>query len=180
VAEQVFVLRVRHAREPSAASNNLRRYSDAWFAAAKHRKDGDVTARFPRRKRRLVPVRFRYGTFTIEQRRVRLATARGCRPLCVRLGREAPYPGEQVRSLTLLNEGRRLFVEVTAEVPIATYEPGCDSRHRDLAGGANIARRDMEPSGDRCRGGGRLSKGRDTGQEDVDAGEELFAVVVLA
>src|SRR5947208_1800755 len=30
------------------------------------------------------------------------------------------------------------------------------------------------------RGGGRLPKGCDTGQEDVGAGEELFAVVVLA
>jgi hypothetical protein len=74
------------------AEGVLRRYSDAWFAAVKRRKNGDVTARFPRRKRRLVPVRFRYGSFVIESRRVRLATARRCPPLWVRLDREVPYP----------------------------------------------------------------------------------------
>jgi hypothetical protein len=30
-----------------------RRYSDAWFAAAKRRRAGDTTARFPRRRRAL-------------------------------------------------------------------------------------------------------------------------------
>ncbi|MCW3820917.1 transposase, partial [Micromonospora sp. DR5-3] len=35
-----------------------------------------------------------------------------------------PYPVEQVRSVTLLCEGGRLFFDVTAEVPVATYPPG--------------------------------------------------------
>ncbi|MEV0401332.1 hypothetical protein [Actinoallomurus sp. NPDC050550] len=43
-----------------------RRYSDAWFATAKRRKDGDASVRFPRRKRRLMPVRYYHGTFTLE------------------------------------------------------------------------------------------------------------------
>jgi hypothetical protein len=34
------------------ARSVLRRYSDAWFAAAKRRNAGDLTARFPRRRRR--------------------------------------------------------------------------------------------------------------------------------
>ena len=42
----------------------------------------------------------------------------------MRLDRDVPYPAEQVRSVTLINEGRRLFVEVTAEVPVATYPSG--------------------------------------------------------
>ncbi|GAA4639361.1 RNA-guided endonuclease TnpB family protein [Actinoallomurus vinaceus] len=116
------------------AEGVLRRYSDAWFAAAKRRKNGDATARFPRRKRRLVPVRFRYGCFVIEDQRVRLATARGHPPLWVRLDREVPYPAEQIRSVTLLNEGRRLFVEMTAEIPVATYPPGCEPDSSRMAG----------------------------------------------
>ncbi|MDZ5443357.1 hypothetical protein U2F26_11530 [Micromonospora sp. 4G57] len=48
------------------ARSVLRRFSDAWFAAAKRRKDGDVSARFPRRRRGLVPVRWYHGTFTLD------------------------------------------------------------------------------------------------------------------
>jgi transposase len=106
------------------AEGVLRRYCDAWFAAAKRRKAGEATVRFPRRKRRLVPVRFRYGTFTLQERRLRLAIAQGCPPLWVRLDRNVPYPAEQVRWVTLVNEGCRLFVDVTAEVPVAAYPPG--------------------------------------------------------
>jgi hypothetical protein len=47
------------------ARSVLRRYSDAWFQAAKRRKQQE-SARFPRRKRRLVPVRFYSGTFLIQ------------------------------------------------------------------------------------------------------------------
>jgi hypothetical protein len=37
------------------ARSVLRRYSDAWFAAAKKRENGDTAARFPRRRRSLSP-----------------------------------------------------------------------------------------------------------------------------
>jgi IS605 OrfB family transposase len=110
--------------QSQCAEGVLRSYSDAWFATAMRRRDGDATARYPRRKRRLVPIRFRHGAFALEGRRLRLATARGCPPLWVRLDRDAPYPPEQIRSITLLNEACRLYVEVTAEVPVATYPPG--------------------------------------------------------
>ena len=43
--------------DTTGARSVLRRYSDAWFAAAKRPWAGDVTARFPRRRRRMVPVR---------------------------------------------------------------------------------------------------------------------------
>jgi len=46
-----------------AARSVLKRYSDAWFQAAKRRKAGQQDAGFPRRKRALVPVRFYCGTF---------------------------------------------------------------------------------------------------------------------
>jgi hypothetical protein len=39
------------------ARSVLRRYSDAWFATAGRRKDGDKTARHPRRRRGLVSAR---------------------------------------------------------------------------------------------------------------------------
>src|SRR5262249_12895892 len=47
------------------ARSVLRRYSDAWFAAAQRRRDGDRSARFPRRRRALMPVRWYHGTFTL-------------------------------------------------------------------------------------------------------------------
>jgi putative transposase len=99
----------------------LRRFSDAWFAAAKRRRAGDDTARFPRRRRALVPVRWYHGTFTLDGRHLRLPTAAGRRPLRVRLDRAVPYPAGQVRSVTLLAEGGRLWLEVTAEIPVTAY-----------------------------------------------------------
>ncbi|GLY82338.1 hypothetical protein Airi02_002700 [Actinoallomurus iriomotensis] len=112
----------------------LRRYSDAWFATAKRRKDGDVAARFPRRKRGLMPVRYYHGTFTLKGRRLRLPAGRRCAPLWVRWDRQVPYPPEQVRSVTLVAEGGRLFVDVTAEVRSATYRRGREPDPERVAG----------------------------------------------
>ncbi|WP_187414037.1 transposase, partial [Micromonospora sp. MP36] len=75
-------------------------------------------------RRALMPVRWHHGTFTLDGRRVRIPTAQNSPPLWIRLAREVPYPVEQVRSVTLLCEGGRLFLDVTAEVPVATYPPG--------------------------------------------------------
>jgi len=108
----------------TGARSVLRRYSDAWFAAAKRRKAGDASARFPRRRRGLVPVRWYAGTFRLEDRVLRLPTARDSAPLVVRLDRDPPYPADQVRSVTLVCEAGRLQVEVTAEVPVAAYAGG--------------------------------------------------------
>ena len=110
--------------DTKGARSVLRRYSDAWFAAARRRKAGDTSARFPRRRRGLVPVRWYAGTFTLAGRVLRLPVARGCAPLVVRLDRDLPYPAEQVRSVTLLYEAGRLHVDVTAEVPVAVYPDG--------------------------------------------------------
>ncbi|PWU50340.1 hypothetical protein DLJ47_24355, partial [Micromonospora sp. S4605] len=52
----------------------------------------------------------------------------------MRLSREVPYPIEQVRSITLLCEGGRLFLDVTAEVPITAYLPGEEPDPGRLAG----------------------------------------------
>ena len=67
--------------ESVGARSVLRRYSDAWFAAAQRRRGGDMRARFPRRRRALVPLRLYHGTFTLEGRRLRLSAARGRPPL---------------------------------------------------------------------------------------------------
>ena len=107
------------------ARSVLRRYSDAWFAAAKRRNEGDRTARFPRRRRALVPLRWYHGTFTLEGRRLRIPVARRQPPLWVRLDRDLPYPPEQVRSVTLLYDAGRLWVDVTAEIPIAPDPQTC-------------------------------------------------------
>jgi putative transposase len=49
---------------------------------------------------------------------VRLPVARGCPALWVRLARPLPYPVEQVRAVTLLADGGRLWLSVTAAVPV--------------------------------------------------------------
>ena len=72
------------------ARSVLRRYSDAWFAAAKRRRKGDQRARFPRRRRALMPLRWHHGTFTLQARRLRIPVARGRPPLWVRLDRDLP------------------------------------------------------------------------------------------
>jgi IS605 OrfB family transposase len=107
--------------DSTGARSVLRRYSDAWFAAAKQRKAGDALARYPRRKRALVPVRWYAGTFTLDGRALRLPAAKGCPPLLVHLDRDVPYPADQVRSVTLGYDAGRLYLDVTAEVPVATY-----------------------------------------------------------
>ncbi|RZU73777.1 IS605 OrfB family transposase [Micromonospora kangleipakensis] len=120
--------------DTTGARSVLRRFSDAWFAAAKRRSAGDLSARFPRRRRGLVSVRWYHGTFTVDGCRVRIPTARGTSPLWVRLAREVPYPAEQVRSVTLLCEGGRLFLAVTAEVPVTVYPPGEEPDPARVAG----------------------------------------------
>src|SRR5438034_793994 len=96
----------------------LKNYSTAFFEAAKRHKAG-VRAGFPRRKRGLVPVRFRRGCFGLDGSRVRLGVARAAPELWVRLGRAVPYPSESIRSVTLVTGAGRLFLDVTAEVPVA-------------------------------------------------------------
>jgi transposase len=111
-----------------------RRYSDAWFAAAARRKNGDGSARFPRRRRAMMPVRWYHGRFELEGRRLRIPVARSCAPLWVRLDRDLPYPPDQVRSVTLLYEAGRLWADVTAEVPVTVYPPGAGPDHARVAG----------------------------------------------
>jgi putative transposase len=120
--------------DTEGARSVLRRYSDAWFAAAKRRREGDWTARFPRRRRALMPLRWYHGTFTLEGRRLRIPAARGRPPLWVRLDRHLPYPPEQVRSVTLLCDAGRLWVDVTAEVPVACYPAGQEPDPGRVAG----------------------------------------------
>jgi transposase len=99
------------------ARSVLRRSADAWFQAAKRRSQ-DERAGFPRRKRALVPVRFHRGTFLVEGNRVRLPVAKGQPELWVRLARPLPYPAEQIRAVTLLADSRRLWLAVTATIPV--------------------------------------------------------------
>jgi len=104
-----------------AARSVLRRYSDAWFVAAKAHTAGDGSVRFPRRRRSLLPLRFYAGTFALSEKSVVLPVARGAAPLVLRLCRPVPYEASEVRSLTLVSDGARLFLEVTAEVPVEDH-----------------------------------------------------------
>jgi IS605 OrfB family transposase len=106
----------------TGARSVLQRYADAWFQAAKRRRAGQQDAGFPRRKRALVPVRFYNGTFLLDGDRVRLPVAKGQPELWVRLARPLPYPAEQVRAVTLLVDGGRLWLAVTAAIPIQPHD----------------------------------------------------------
>lgn len=63
--------------DTEGARSVLRRYSDAWFSAAKRRSAGDKRTRFPRRKHCLMSVRWYYGTFKLEGRLLRIPVASG-------------------------------------------------------------------------------------------------------
>jgi putative transposase len=120
--------------DTTGARSVLRRYSDAWFATAQRRRSGDERARFPRRRRALVPLRWYHGKFTLAGRRLRIPVARGHPPLWVRLDRDLPYPPEQVRSVTLLYDAGRLWVDVTAVLPVTAYPPGAEPDPGRIAG----------------------------------------------
>jgi putative transposase len=120
--------------DTTGARSVLRRYSDAWFAAAKRRAEGDRTARFPRRRRALMPLRWYHDRFMLEGRRLRIPVTRGRSALWVRLDRDLPYPPEQIRSVTLLYDAGRLWVDVTAEVPVACYPAGQEPDPGRVAG----------------------------------------------
>jgi IS605 OrfB family transposase len=116
------------------ARSVLRRYSDAWFAAAARRKAGHAEVRYPRRRRALMPIRWYHGTFALTGRLLRLPAARGHPPLPVRLDRPVPYPADTVRSVTLLFDAGRLWIDVTAELPVTTYPPGHEPDPARVAG----------------------------------------------
>jgi putative transposase len=81
-----------------------------------------------------VPLRWYRGTFTLVSRRLQIPTARGRSALWVRLDRDLPYPPDQVRSVTLLYDAGRLWVDVTAEVPVTTYPAGQEPDPARVAG----------------------------------------------
>ena len=109
----------------AALRSVLRRYSDACFETAERKKAG-VVARSPRRRRRVMPLRYHQGTFELGGRRVRLSTAQGTSPLWLRLSRSVPYPDDQVRSVSPLVDAGRWVLDVTAEGPVEAHhlDPG--------------------------------------------------------
>src|SRR5256886_8374394 len=78
--------------DTEGARSVLRRYSDAWFAAAKRRRGGDGAARFPRRRRALMPLRWYHGTFTLAGRRPRVPGGPRPAPVGGRAGRPPAPP----------------------------------------------------------------------------------------
>jgi IS605 OrfB family transposase len=81
-----------------------------------------------------MPSRYYAGTFALDDMHLNLPTARGCPPLPLRLSRPVPYAQGTVRSVTLLNVGPKLFIDVTTEVPVATYEEGLEPDPARVAG----------------------------------------------
>ena len=81
-----------------------------------------------------MPSRYYAGTFSLQGRHLTVPTARGAPPLDLRLTRHVPYQECSVRSVTLVNAGPKLFVDVTAEVPVASYEEGAAPDPQRVAG----------------------------------------------
>ena len=61
------------------------------------------------------------------------AVARGRPPLWVQLDPDLPYPAEQVRSVTLLYDAGRLWIDAAAEIPVASYRAGHERNSSRLA-----------------------------------------------
>jgi putative transposase len=81
-----------------------------------------------------MPLRWYHDRFMLEGRRLRIPVTRGRSALWVRLDRDLPYPPEQIRSVTLLYDAGRLWVDVTAEVPVACYPAGQEPDPGRVAG----------------------------------------------
>jgi IS605 OrfB family transposase len=105
----------------AAMRSVVRRYSDACFVTAARKRAGE-RARYPRRKRGLVPLRWSSGTFKVECQRVRLSVAEGAPECWVRLARPIPYPIESLRSVTLLVDAGRLVLDVTAGLDVQDHD----------------------------------------------------------
>lgn len=105
----------------AALRSVLQRYSDACMETARRKRRGE-RARYPRRRRALVPLRWYAGTFELGDGRVRLSVANGAPACWLRLSRPIPYPADQVRSVTLMAEAGRLFLDVAAEAPVEDHD----------------------------------------------------------
>ena len=105
----------------AAMRSVVRRYSSACFEVAKRKRAGE-RARYPRRKRALVPLRWHTGTFSVEGHRVRVSTAAGAAPCWLRLSRPVPYPTASLRSVTLLVDAGRLVLDVTAGLEVEDHD----------------------------------------------------------
>jgi transposase len=105
----------------AAMRSVVRRYSEACFVTAARKRAGE-RARYPRRKRGLLPLRWYSGTFRVEHQRVRLQVAQGAPECWVRLARPIPYPIESLRSVTLLVDAGRLVLDVTAGLEVQDHD----------------------------------------------------------
>ena len=103
------------------ARSVLQRYSDAWFEAARRHNRGErlgsraANASWSR-------IRLFNGTFLLDGDRRAAAGRQGSSELWVRLARPLPYLPDQVRSVTLLHDAGRLWLSVTAAVPVEQHD----------------------------------------------------------
>ncbi|HEY6318106.1 MAG TPA: transposase, partial [Acidimicrobiia bacterium] len=105
----------------AAIASVLRRYSSACFETAKRKRAGNK-ARYPRRRRALVPLRWRAGKFKVQGQRVRVSMAAGAPSCWLRLSRPIPYPVVSLRAVTLLLDAGRLVVDVTAGLQVEVHD----------------------------------------------------------
>ncbi len=105
----------------AAMRSVVRRYSSACFEVAKRKRAGE-RARYPRRKRALMALRWHTGTFSVEGRRVRVSMAAGAAPCWLRLCRPVPYPPGSLRSVTLVLDAGRLVLDVTAGLEVEDHD----------------------------------------------------------
>jgi IS605 OrfB family transposase len=82
---------------------------------------------FPTPQARPPTGRFYHGMFLIEGQRVRLQVAKDRPDLWVRLACPVPYPIETLRAVTLLHHAGRLWLAVTAALPVEQHDT---DRHR--------------------------------------------------
>jgi transposase len=105
------------------AQDVTKAWSTAFFEVLKRTRSGEK-ASLPLKKRRLVPVRWRKGEFTLtpacgrRRARVELCARRGVKNLVLPLSQDHPYAPDTVREVKLVPEAGELFLDVTAYVPV--------------------------------------------------------------
>jgi hypothetical protein len=144
--------------DTTGARSVVRRYADAWFAAARRRRGGDLTARFPRRRRRMVPVGCYHGTFRLDGRVLQIPVARTGpprQPLAGQAGSRSPNREDPVSTTNELTERCTKLDgtahpdrQLTGSPRLAGSQETGHARPADLAAGRQPQAADRQPDGD--------------------------------
>ena len=117
-----------------SARSILRRYSDAWFSANAARRGGNAAARYPRRRKSLIPSATTPAPSPSTADTSAFRWPVGVRPWACVFRDPSRIRHTRCALSRSSNVGPKLFVDVTAEVPVASYEEGMGPDPARVAG----------------------------------------------